>query len=85
MPAATGSGMTTWTEVRRLADELELKMHLAKMEARDRWEALKPRLSALEAKLAGSGERVEKAVERELSSIGEALHRLRADMTTPDQ
>jgi hypothetical protein len=33
-----------WDEVRRIADELKLKMHLASMEARDRWQALEPRL-----------------------------------------
>ena len=38
----------TWDDVRRFTDQLELKIHLAGMDARDRWEALKPKVSALE-------------------------------------
>jgi len=38
----------TWDEVRRIADELELKIHLAGMDARDRWRDLKPRLAEIE-------------------------------------
>ena len=32
----------TWDEVRQIADELELKIHVAGMDARDRWQTLRP-------------------------------------------
>jgi hypothetical protein len=42
---------STWEEVRRIADEVELQIHLAGMEARERWNALRPRLIELERQL----------------------------------
>lgn len=44
----TNADSKTWSEIHRLADELELKIHLARMEARDRWAALKPQLAKFE-------------------------------------
>jgi hypothetical protein len=72
-----------WNDVRRLADELELKIHLAGMEARDRWRELQPRLVEMEKSLAESGKRAGEVVERELSAIGAALRRLRDDLAKP--
>jgi ElaB/YqjD/DUF883 family membrane-anchored ribosome-binding protein len=72
-----------WEDLRRIADELELKLHLAGMEARDRWQALRPRLAALEQKLADSSERASKIVAEELSSLGKALRKLRDDLARP--
>ena len=37
-----------WDDLRRLADEIEVKLHLAGMEARDKWNELKPKLSQLD-------------------------------------
>lgn len=62
----------TWDDVRRIADELELKMHLAGMEARDRWKALKPRLAELEKDIAKGGN----AAASQLATIGTALKEL---------
>ena len=67
-------------ELRRIADELELKVHLAGMDARDRWQALKPRLTEVEKKLARTGERATKVVQDEVAAIGKALHKLRDDL-----
>jgi hypothetical protein len=75
--------ISTWDEIRRLADELELKIHLAAMDARDRWRDLKPRLAEVETLLAGAGKRAGDAIERELESIGDALRRLRDDIAKP--
>jgi cell division FtsZ-interacting protein ZapD len=72
-----------WNDVRRIADELELKIHLAGMEARDRWRALQPRIAELETKLASASERTGRLVADELSSIATAIRRLRDDITTP--
>jgi hypothetical protein len=70
----------TWDDVRRIADELELKMHLAGMDARDRWNALQPRLAEVEKVIAREGERAGKFVSAQISSIGAALGELRDDI-----
>jgi hypothetical protein len=69
-----------WDTIRRLADELELRMHLARMDARDRWNSLKPRLRDLENTLAASGKRAGDAIDREVAALGQALERLRQDV-----
>jgi len=72
--------LSTWDEVRQIADELELKIHLAGMDARDRWHALQPRMAQLEQTLASSSKRAGEVIERELSAIGAALRKLRDDV-----
>jgi len=72
--------LPAWTEVRRIADELELKIHLASMDARDRWRELKPRLVEIEQSIADAGKRAGDVIERELASVGAALCRLRDDI-----
>lgn len=72
--------LSTWDEVRQIADELELKIHLAGMDARDQWNALKPRMAQLEQTLATSGKRASEVIEHELSAIGAALRKLRDDV-----
>ena len=74
---------STWDEVRRIADELELEIHLAGMDARDRWRALQPRVAEIEKKIASAGKRVGSAIDREIDSIGAALRRLRDDLPPP--
>jgi hypothetical protein len=69
-----------WDGVRRIADELELEIHLAGMEARDRWRALQPRIVEFEHRLAREGARASEVVTQELSAIGAALKRLRDDL-----
>jgi hypothetical protein len=72
---------TTWDDVRRIADEIELKIHLAGMDARDRWHALQPRVADVEKKISSAGKRVGRAIDREVESIGVALRRLRDDVS----
>jgi hypothetical protein len=69
-----------WDDIRRLADELEVKMHLAGMEARDRWRDLQPRLADLEKSLARTTERVGDVLTQELTAVGKALRQLRDDV-----
>jgi hypothetical protein len=71
---------STWDDVRRLADEIELKVHLGRMEARDRWRALKPRLAELEKSFEATGQRANDAIERELTSMSAALRSLRDEI-----
>ena len=72
--------MAEWDDIRRVADELQLKIHLAGMDARDRWHALEPRLAELQRAIARAGQRAGDAIDRELSSVGAALRRLRDDV-----
>jgi chromosome segregation ATPase len=72
-----------WNELKRIADELELKIHLASMDLRDRWQALRPRIAELEQTISRTGERASKVVTEELAAIGKALHQLRDEITRP--
>jgi hypothetical protein len=76
----TEANPTTWDEVRRIADELQLKVHLAGMDARDRWNELQPRLAEVEKTIAREGERAGKFLATQLSSIGTALRELRSEI-----
>jgi len=70
----------TWDDVRRIADELQLKMHLAGMEVRERWTKLQPRLQELEKDIAAGGEKAGKVVTTQLSAVGDLLKELRDDI-----
>jgi len=59
----------TWNDVRRIADEIKLKVHLAGMEARQKWEELQPMLAEAESELARGGT----IVATKLAEIGAAL------------
>ena len=69
-----------WDDLRRLADEIEVKVHLAGMDARDRWRALQPRLAKMERSLDAAGKRANDAIEKELASMGTELRRLRDEI-----
>ncbi len=45
----------TWQDVRRIADEIRLKVHLAGMDARKKWDELQPSLLEAEKELARGG------------------------------
>jgi hypothetical protein len=73
-------GLSMWDEVRRVADELELKVHLAKMDVRTRWHALEPRLEAFEHRMKDASQRMSEAVTEELEAIWNAVRRIRDDV-----
>ncbi len=66
----------TWKDVRRLADEIEVKVNLAGKELRDRWQAFRPRLAKFEHGVTAAGA----AVSKELNELGEALKKLIDDI-----
>jgi hypothetical protein len=76
----TETRASTWDDVRRIADELKLKMHLAGMDARDRWNELQPRLAEVAKTIAREGERASKLVAAQIASIGTALRELRDEL-----
>lgn len=73
----TPTDHSTWDDVRRIVDELEVKIHLAGMDARDRWRAIQPRLAKLEKTIERKSQSTGHAVADELSAIGKALRDLR--------
>jgi len=80
MEPALKDGLSAWDDLRRIADELELKLHLASMDARDRWRAIEPRLAMIEERLARTGKRVTKAIMEEVADVRAAIERLRDDV-----
>ncbi|HEY0993947.1 MAG TPA: hypothetical protein VGD80_43120 [Kofleriaceae bacterium] len=70
-----------WNDLKRIGDELELKIRLASMDARDRWQALRPRLVALEDSIKRTGARTTKLISEELNSVGNALRKLRDEIS----
>lgn len=71
---------SVWDEIRRISDELELKVHLASMDARDRWEALKPRVKQLEDKLTEKTAQASTRVAEEIENVGKLIRELRDDV-----
>lgn len=64
---------TAWDEVRRLADEVRVKMHLAGMDLKDRWKTLEPQLQEVEKKVKEKGERAETVVTAQVDAIAAGL------------
>src|SRR5262245_4640887 len=61
-----------WDAVRRLADEVRLKVHLATMEIKARWEALEPEIRELEDKMGKVGTKVEGVIAGQLATLAAA-------------
>jgi hypothetical protein len=76
--------LSTWDEARRIADEIELKIHLARMDVRDRWQTLRPQIQELEKRIATSGERAGKAIKKELTALRTLLQQLRGEAASND-
>lgn len=70
----------TWQDVRRLADEIEVKVNLAGKELRDRWQAFRPRLAKFERDVTATSTHASKAFTKELSDLGVALKKLIDDL-----
>jgi hypothetical protein len=69
-----------WDEIKRISDELELKVHLAGMDAKDKWEALKPRVKELEVKMEEKTAAASARVVEELNNVGDLIKELRDDV-----
>ena len=72
-------------ELKRLRDEIRVKLHLASLEARDRWNELEPSMGQVE-KLARE---VNEALKRKLGELRdrlrEVVERVRRDSDQQDQ
>lgn len=67
----------TLEELRKLRDEIRVKVHLAGMEARERWEELEPKLEELEGQLERSGARATEATSIFFEELAAAFRRFR--------
>jgi hypothetical protein len=64
------------TELRRIRDELRVKAHLGKAEARDRWQSLERSYEALESK----AKRASQAAEEPLRQLEGDLRKIARDL-----
>jgi ElaB/YqjD/DUF883 family membrane-anchored ribosome-binding protein len=69
-----------WDEIKRVSDELELKVHLGTMEAKERWAQLKPRVKALQDKADAKATHAGERVVEEMHNVGKLLKELRDDV-----
>lgn len=72
---------STWDDVRRLADQLKLELHLAGMEAREQWEKLQPKFAELEKSVEAGAHKAGSAISEQVSALGDSLKRLLGDIT----
>jgi len=72
--------LSAWDDVRRIANELELQIHLGGMDARERWHELQARIAKLEKAIADSEHVIEDAIIREAHEVRSALMSLRDDI-----
>ena len=72
---------STWNDIKQLADQIELHIHLGTLDAHDRWRALRPRIDQLEKSLHKAGSRVADTLEREMEDVRKALRALRDETT----
>lgn len=72
----------SWDDLRRIADEIELKVHLAGMEAREQWQKLQPRLDELQKTIESTGQKAGQAVNEQLAALGKGLRKLADDIAS---
>jgi hypothetical protein len=70
----------SWTELRRMADEVKLKLHLAGMELKERWAAFEPRVQAVQARVEARGEEAVGAVQEQVLHVVDGLRKLLDDL-----
>jgi hypothetical protein len=76
---------TSLAEIRTIADEVRVKLHLASLEARSTWERLQPELAQLERAAEAKGRDAVDAVGQLVDDVGKALRKLRDQLVSPPQ
>lgn len=71
---------TAWADLRRLADEVRVKLHLAGMELKEKWKEIEPELDAVERDLTAAGAKVEQFVSPKLDAMAAGLRKFAADL-----
>lgn len=67
-------------ELRQLRDEIRVRLHLAGMEARERWNELEPRLSDAEVRVREATEAAADAARATLNDALKAFHSFRESL-----
>ena len=75
-----GGGGGPWGELRRLADEVRVKLHLMNMEVKQRWAAVEPKLAEVQAKVEAKTDQATGAVQEHLLSVVDGLRKLLEDL-----
>ncbi len=76
----TDKAKDTWDDIRRVVDQVQLELHLASMDARDRWEKIQPRLAELEKSVESGAQKAGQAVSEQFATMGASLRELLADI-----
>jgi hypothetical protein len=69
-------------EIRAIADEVRVKLHLANLEAKSTWERLEPQLAQLERAAADKGRDAVGAVGQLVDDVGKAVRTLRDQLVS---
>jgi hypothetical protein len=75
-----GGLRTALADLRSMRDEIKLKIHLGKMDVRDAWHELEPRVREVEHKLEKGGQAVGAALEQTVEELRGSLRRLRDEL-----
>lgn len=75
--ALKGEARKALDTLQSLRDEIRLQIHLAGMDAKDRWHELEPRIESALVRAADGGSEIGKTLLHELT---EELHKLRASL-----
>ena len=65
---------TPATELRRIADEIRVRIHLAGMDVKDAWKRLEPKVTELEHRIEHQFDRNSSETTNNLDEIADALH-----------
>lgn len=60
-------------ELKKMRDEIRLKLHLAGMDAKERWQKLEPKVEEIERKLEAGGEEILGATNKLFEEVGRAF------------
>ncbi|HVK73675.1 MAG TPA: hypothetical protein VM734_10155 [Kofleriaceae bacterium] len=72
---------SAWDDLKRMADEVKVKLHLASMDAKEKWKTtLEPKLQELQQKAEQQGERAADAVQGQLGHVADALKKFVDDL-----
>ncbi len=70
-----------WNDLRRVADQLKLEIHLGGMEAKAQWEKLQPKLAELERTFEAGAQKAGQAISEQASHLAASFRSLLADVT----
>jgi isopentenyl diphosphate isomerase/L-lactate dehydrogenase-like FMN-dependent dehydrogenase len=75
---------SAWEDVKRIADEVKLKLHLAGMEAKEKWKKLEPKMIELENKVksnvADGGDKAVGAVGEQVAVFADGLRQFAEEL-----